>query len=241
MNKTTTETILAAILAVIGDTFINKRGERIEITKIGDNSIDYFLKGKKKGIFGKVYVDKFYQTIKPTIKAIPIELEPLAKEARKYKSAEEFFNNTPETTKLFRSVSSEAKSFVKNSKIKNVFFRHSDTPFVKGVSIRNQFVDEVGLFITKGKKTTKVLLNIKNPFIRKIEKPVPNMEELIKKGYDGIINEAKKIAIPFNESQIKVLNKNIRPQMIDFYNQAKGIEVKAEVEVARPCCTSPYE
>ena len=42
---------------VVGDVFTNAKGERIEITKVGDKEIDYFLKGKKKGIAGKVYFD----------------------------------------------------------------------------------------------------------------------------------------------------------------------------------------
>lgn len=42
---------------VVGDVFINSKGERIEITKVGDNDINYFLKGKNKGIEGKVYFD----------------------------------------------------------------------------------------------------------------------------------------------------------------------------------------
>ena len=43
---------------VIGDTFVNAKGERVEITKITDNGIEYFLKGQKKGIYGTVYLDK---------------------------------------------------------------------------------------------------------------------------------------------------------------------------------------
>ncbi len=43
---------------VVGDVFINSRGERIEITKVGDDSAQFFLKGKKKGIAGTVYSEK---------------------------------------------------------------------------------------------------------------------------------------------------------------------------------------
>jgi len=80
---------------VVGDVFINAKGERIEIIKIKDNAVDYFLKGKKKGIQGTVYTDKgFIEKIERiTPKAIPKELEPLAAEARKYKSAEEFIKS----------------------------------------------------------------------------------------------------------------------------------------------------
>jgi len=42
----------------IGDVFINKKEERIEIIKISNDSIRYFLKGKNKGIEGIIYIDK---------------------------------------------------------------------------------------------------------------------------------------------------------------------------------------
>ena len=42
---------------VVGDVFINAKGERVEITKVTENAVDYFLKGQKKGISGTVYLD----------------------------------------------------------------------------------------------------------------------------------------------------------------------------------------
>ena len=47
---------------VVGDTFTNAKGEVVEITKVEDNSVSYFLKGKKKGIAGNVYADTAFKT-----------------------------------------------------------------------------------------------------------------------------------------------------------------------------------
>src|SRR3990167_3435922 len=47
---------------VVGDTFTNAKGEVIEVTKVESSSINYFLKGKNKGIEGTVYTDKGFLT-----------------------------------------------------------------------------------------------------------------------------------------------------------------------------------
>lgn len=59
---------------VIGDTFINARGEKIEITKVGDKQVDYFLKGKKKGIAGTIYSDNGFKMGEN----IPVNVPPKA-------------------------------------------------------------------------------------------------------------------------------------------------------------------
>ncbi len=59
---------------VVGDVFINGKGEKIEITKIKDNVVDYFLKGKKKGISGSIYADNKFlkpKEIKPATSGLP--------------------------------------------------------------------------------------------------------------------------------------------------------------------------
>ena len=62
---------------VVGDAFINAKGEKIEITKVEDGKIRYFLKGKNKGIEGIIYTDK------PFFKGSPLqEGAPLIQEAR---------------------------------------------------------------------------------------------------------------------------------------------------------------
>ena len=80
---------------VVGDVFVNAKGERIEITKIESNSINYFLKGKNKGIEGKIYTDKGFLVNKSLDNGLKQGInnqlpESLVNEARKYKSAEEF-------------------------------------------------------------------------------------------------------------------------------------------------------
>lgn len=62
MDKVTTDSLKEFYTTkkkpVVGDSFVNKKGERVEIVKVDDTSIEYFLKGKKKGIAGKVTFDK---------------------------------------------------------------------------------------------------------------------------------------------------------------------------------------
>lgn len=52
---------------IVGDTFTNAKGEVIEITKVQDGSVDYFLKGKKKGIAGTVYADTTFKSKSPLL------------------------------------------------------------------------------------------------------------------------------------------------------------------------------
>jgi hypothetical protein len=47
---------------VVGDIFSNAKGEKIEIINVLDDSVDYFLKGKKKGIAGKIDIEKRFDS-----------------------------------------------------------------------------------------------------------------------------------------------------------------------------------
>lgn len=85
---------------VVGDTFINSKNEVIEITQVNDKDITYFLKGKNKGISGKIYFDEPFSN--KVSKETPVQ---------SIKTQPEVLNNTPE----FKSKVSEGETVLNNS------------------------------------------------------------------------------------------------------------------------------
>lgn len=151
----------------------------------------------------------------PETLAIPKELEPLAAEARKYKSAEEFVGARGET--LYHGTSKEFDTFIPSE----------EGRLGKGIYLIDS-ISQAGVF---GKNIKEVKVNLKKPFIVKENSPSiwkqTNIKSqsgselqafLKKRGYDGIIEElpsGAKEYVVFDANQVKT-----KSQLTDIWNQA---------------------
>lgn len=129
-------------------------------------------------------------------KQIPKELEPLAKEARKYKSAEEFVKKEilEKEFPLERLGNTPTKGIALHGtnvpeKVLKEGFKPSEGTFGRGI-----YLDPLGdrAVQTYGGKSGKNILaveyNFKNPYIvKEVGEKVPSLETLKGQGYDGIV------------------------------------------------------
>lgn len=162
--------------------------------------------------------------VKPS--AIPKELEPLATEARKYKSAEEFVNSQINayhgTGKAFDSFDATKRTIQQGESSKVGFFFNKDPKEAQVFAREAAFTQKIG---TKG-EVMPVKLEYKNPKYLPEGQSTAKIERVLqakKEGFDAVIDDRGNIVV-FDKSQIKT-----KSQLTDFYNQAvKGVEEVAE-------------
>ena len=175
------------------------------------------------------------------VKPIPKELEPLAQEARKYKSVEEFvkkgilekqyplegFGNT--ATKGIALHGTNVPQ-----KVLSEGFKTGEGTFGRGV-----YLDPLGDRAVasyggqSGKNILAVEYNFKKPYIvKEVGEKVPSLDLLKKQGYDGVVFQ-NRTGMGRGIDEIIAFDKlSLKPsQLTDFYTQAvKGIkEVKPEI------------
>ena len=216
---------------VVGDVFVNAKGERIEITKIESSSINYFLKGKNKGIEGKIYTDKGFLS---TSKVVDTS-NSLAQEAMKYKSAEigRFAENNAEILYHGTGVKSAESILREGFKTGAELGKGERTNLISlgtkeraiGVGGRGEKATTQLPVPIKGLKLLEV--NAGEIYPRNVEKYTKLMNE---GGYDGI-RVIDDIYEGTGKTSEVLLKKEIATsQLTDFYNQA----VKGAKELPSP-------
>ena len=172
---------------------------------------------------------------------IPKDLEPLAEEARKFDTAEEFVEGQGEA--VYHGTNAEFDEFR--------FDKSAPSgDFLRGI----YFTNDINRAKQFGKNVKARYVNFNNPFI--LEKDIINPDgtvafakplgeqiaerfpevrgmnysertDLLKsKGFDGI--EIGDLKIAFDDKQIKT-----KQQLTDFFNQAKGVEARKEFDVGK--------
>ena len=230
---------------IAGDTFTNAKGEVVEITKVKDNAVDYFLKGEKKGIAGTVYSDKGFKTKSqltalPTEKAdaIPADLQKSIAEAKaKGLSAEEFVEAQP---KFYHGTLTEGAKEIEKTGFKFRREMGKTTPFFddayfgdviyltnnkqQAQRLAEQMGTNRGITTFKGANTEVLEIPLVNFRLANMPKGATNakqfkakVEKLKLKGFDGILEKAKSEnwAIIWNKDKLKT-----KSQLTDLYNQA---------------------
>lgn len=89
--------------------------------------------------------------------------------------------------------------------IEPTYFHHTNAD-IKEFNPYSQFTNDPNLFSGRGTKTYEVNLDIKNPYTKKEAGETVDFDDLIKRGYDAVVNKAGKIFIPLKQNQIKIKN-----------------------------------
>ena len=162
--------------------------------------------------------------VTPAVRAIPKELEPLAKEARKFKTAEEFVEAQP---KFFHGTSKEtADALLKGESPKLSVPIGGEDLNIKVFSLTPNRSEAVGFAeIVEGtgiKREGKVVELFINPNAK-----IVSLREVI--GADDIQKFIKENKIDaFREgTEISIVNPKViktKSQLTDFFNQVKGVE-----------------
>ncbi len=174
----------------------------------------------------------------PPTKPIPAELEPLAVEARKYKSAEEFVGSYQ---KVFRGGGTLDLSKITDKGIATTRIKSTAEKFMYPLLKRGEIVQE--LFISPEAKIAK-LEEIPKKLIDDLAREV-RKEGLSVKAELEIINWAKYNGfdgIDFKNTtglrdEVRIINPDViktKQQLTDFYNQVVKPEVKPIVKLLKP-------
>jgi hypothetical protein len=219
---------------VVGDVFINSKGERVEITRITDQGVEYFLQGKKKGIGGTVYLDS------PRV----AQPKPLSETIQQAKASGQSFDEwmKGQTSKAFHG--SDVANIIEKEGFKKM-------PIKTGVSAFGE-----GSYFTSSKANAKGYGGVVDAYLPKdikLKKVFDSdaykvdTQKLIKEGYDGTIMETgngQNIAI-FDPSKIKT-----RSQLKAEWDKANtGVKkltaqqakAKGELKPAKVPATKPLQ
>ena len=182
---------------------------------------------------------------KVEVKPIPKELEPLAVEARKYKSVEEFVSSQQklyrggETLDL-RQVGNRGIPLTTEKRVAQRFLKAKEDfrkglPFldIKKVGLEEYYISPIAKIATKNDIPIELFQKYKsaNPVLYP-EKAEPILGGWAKENGFDAIDYRTLGKTSAKEAEIKVLNPNViknKSQLTDFYNQAVK-EVKPEIK-----------
>lgn len=202
----------------------------------------------------KVAKEGTKKLVKEEAKAIPPELEPLAAEARKYKSAEEFVK--VQGIPVFRGGTATDLTRGKSLGISVSTERSIAEDFAKKTKAggTNAQVDE---FIIKPNIKILDASTLTQPIVEKatgypILGEVSIMDYAKKNGYDAVDFSKRSTYFNTPEAEIKIINNDVlqtKSQLTDFYNKAVGANARPPTipkmeavqggTVARPEPTTP--
>lgn len=195
-------------------------------TTVNPKTGDAYIKDLKNG------KTKVVPNIKQT-SAIPKSLEPLAQEARKYKSAEEFVNNGV----FYRGEGGKAQGSGLSTLAKGRHFALGDEPYTKTFGETKPYilkpgakVLELGNIHADDVTSAEVMkrLGVDKPL-----GPIALREELIKRGYDALVYEGRYTTYGGGKNFKHVVEltdgtfiPQSKSQLTDFYNKVMGKKKK---------------